>query len=92
MTDIPSIVYRHKPALDEIPRMSITGAANLSASIKDKIAAAKARMANVTANTDIALTKLHSAADAADQVNKSIEAEADQLLAEIGQFSNGGPD
>ena len=91
MTEIPPIIYANKPPIDENPRMSITGAANLSASIRDKITAAKARMANVTANTDMALTKLHSAADAADQVNKSIEAEADQLLAEIGQFSNGGP-
>ena len=71
--------------------MSITGANNLAGSIKDKIAAAKARVANVTQNTDLALAKLHEAADAADQVNKSIEAEAAGLLAELGQFTNGAP-
>jgi hypothetical protein len=71
--------------------MSITGASHISGSIKDKIAAAKARMAEIGSGTDAALAKLHSAGDAADAVNKSIAAEADALMSELGQFSNGGP-
>jgi hypothetical protein len=71
--------------------MSITGASFLADSIKAKIQAAKDRVAKSTAGTDAALAKLNSAADHADQVSKSIEAEADALTAELGQFSNGGP-
>lgn len=77
--------------ITESPAMSITGANYLAGSIKERIAAAKAKVGEVTANADTALAKLNSAADAADQVNKAIEAEADSLLAEIGQVSNGGP-
>lgn len=71
--------------------MSITGATHLADSIKAKIQAAKDRMAQATANTDASLTKLNSAADAADQVSASIAKEADDLMAQIGQFSNGAP-
>ena len=71
--------------------MSITGAANLAGTIKDRINAAKAKVAQVTQNTDNALAKLNDAADTGDRIAKQIEAEADDLLAQIGQFSNGGP-
>jgi predicted nucleic acid-binding Zn-ribbon protein len=71
--------------------MSITGAHVLSASIKDKIQAAKDRIAKTNTNTDAALAKFNNAADVADQVSKSIETEADDLMAELGQFTNGGP-
>jgi hypothetical protein len=72
--------------------MSITGAANLAGTIKDRINAAKAKVAQVSQNTDNALAKLNDAADTGDRIAKQIEAEADGLLAEIGQFSNGGPE
>lgn len=75
----------------ENTRMSITGATHLADSIKAKIQAAKDRMANATTNTDAALAKLNVAADAADQVSNSIAKEADDLMAQIGQFSNGAP-
>ena len=71
--------------------MSITGAANLAGTIKSRIDAAKQRIASVAANTDGALAKLNDAADTGDKIAKQIEAEADDLLAQIGQFSNGGP-
>lgn len=70
---------------------SITGATHLADSIKAKIQAAKDRMASATTNTDAALAKLNTAADAADQVSNSIAKEADDLMAQIGQFSNGAP-
>lgn len=75
----------------ENTRMSITGASFLADSIKAKIQAAKARMAASTSNTDAALAKLNAAADHADSVSQAIEAEADALTKELGQFSNGGP-
>jgi len=75
----------------ENTKMSITGATHLADSIKAKIQAAKDRMAKSTSNTDAALAKLNSAADQADVVSKSIEKEADDLVASLGQFTNGGP-
>jgi hypothetical protein len=76
----------------ETSSMSITGAANLAGTIKDRINAAKAKVAQVSQNTDSALAKLNDAADTGDKIAKQIEAEADDLLAQIGQFSNGGPE
>ena len=80
------------PEIKSEPRtMSITGAAGLAGTIKDRINAAKAKVAQVSANTDQALAKLNDAADTGDRIAKQIEAEADDLLAQIGQFSNRGP-
>lgn len=70
------------------PQMSITGAANLAGTIKDRINAAKAKVAEVTANTDGALAKLNEAADRGDKIAKQIEAEADDLNSQLGQFTN----
>ena len=78
-------------SLPKEPPMSITGASHITGSIKDKIAAAQARMASINSGTDAALAKLGSAGDAADALNKSIAAEADALMAQLGQFTNGGP-
>lgn len=71
--------------------MSITDAGKLAGTIKDRINAAKTRIAQVSANTDGALAKLNDAADTGDKIAKQIEAEAEDLLAQIGQFTNGGP-
>jgi hypothetical protein len=72
--------------------MSITGAANLAGTIRDRIEAAKAKVAQVSANTDTALGKLNDAAETGNKIAKQIEAEADDLLSQIGQFTNGGPE
>lgn len=72
--------------------MSITDAGKLAGTIKDRINAAKTRIAQVSANTDGALAKLNDAADTGDKIAKQIEKEASDLLAEIGQFDNGGPE
>jgi hypothetical protein len=77
--------------ITETRPMSITGAGYLAGSIKQKIQAAKDRIANVHATTDAALAKMNQAADAGDQIAKAIDDEANGLLAELGQFSNGGP-
>ena len=68
--------------------MSITGASYLAQTIKDKIEAAKARVVASTEKTDAALTKLISAADHADGIATTIENEANDLTAFVGQFSN----
>jgi len=72
--------------------MSITDAGKLAGTIKDRINAAKTRIAQVSANTDGALAKLNDAADTGDKIAKQIETEAEDLLAQIGQFTNGGPE
>lgn len=69
-------------------RMSITGAAFLAGTIKDRINAAKAKVEQVSQNTDSALVKLNEAADKGDRIAKQIEAEAADLQAQLGQWSN----
>jgi hypothetical protein len=76
----------------EKKQMSITDAGKLAGTIKDRINTAKQRIAQVSANTDGALAKLNDAADTGDKIAKQIEKEASELLAEIGQFDNGGPE
>ena len=83
---------RPPPLPAEKPKMSITDAGKLAGTIKDRINAAKGRIAQVAANTDGALAKLNDAADTGDKIAKQIEKEASDLLAEIGQFTNGGPE
>lgn len=71
--------------------MSITGAQFTGSALKDKIATAKARMTKINSDVDGALGKLDTAATAAEGIVKTMEQEADALLADLGQFSNGGP-
>lgn len=71
--------------------MSVTGAAYLAGSLKDKIAAAKAKIEKVNSDVDAGVAKVNSAVDAASQVAASLSAEADELMASVGQFSNGSP-
>lgn len=80
----PAPLLQQKPE----PSMSITGAANLAGTIKDRINAAKSKIAQVTQNTDSALAQLNDAADRGDRIAKQIEAEAADLNAELGQFTN----
>lgn len=73
------------------PPMSITGASHLSNSIKDMIAEAKARVADAHVKIGGAVDNLTSAANSAVGIANAINAEADDLLAAAGQYSNGGP-
>jgi hypothetical protein len=91
-TAIRSAIRLPPVNITEAKPMSITGAAYIAGSIKAKIEAAKARVAQVGANIDAGVTKLNSIADQGDQIAKTINAEADALSAELGQFSNGAPD
>ena len=89
--EVAAVYLRDMNPFEEMLTMSITDAGKLAGTIKDRINAAKVRIAQVSANTDGALAKLNDAADTGDKIAKQIEKEADDLLAEIGQFSNGGP-
>ncbi len=91
-TDTPSDIKAKLENPFERKPMSITDAGKLAGTIKDRINTAKQRIAQVSANTDGALAKLNDAADTGDKIAKQIEKEASDLLAEIGQFTNGGPE
>ncbi len=71
--------------------MSITGADFLAQSIKDKIRIAKERASNALTRADNAFGKFDGACSQVETVSSQIEQEADGLLAELGQISNGGP-
>ena len=86
---LPRVAFFTDPTIEI--SMSITGAANLAGTIKERIEAAKAKVAQVSQNTDNALAKLNAAADHGDRIAKQIETEADDLVAQIGQFSNMPP-
>lgn len=72
--------------------MTVTGAGFLGGSIKAKIQAAKDRIAAGHSEIDAALSKLDSAAEQSAKLARSISDEADSLLADIGQFTNGAPE
>lgn len=72
--------------------MSVTGAGFLGGSIKAKIQAAKDKIAAGHSALDQAVTKLDGAAEQSANLAKSISDEADALLADIGQFTNGAPE
>ena len=80
------------PKLELMKQMPITDAGKLASDIKSRIQAAKDRIASVSSNTEAALAKLNDAANTGDQIAKQIDAEASDLLAQIGQFSNGSPE
>lgn len=88
---IAAEIARTRQTTTEQP-MSITDAGKLAGTIKDRINAAKGRIASVSANVDGSLAKLNDAADTGDKIARQIEKEASDLLAEIGQFDNGGPE
>jgi hypothetical protein len=75
----------------KVNRMSLTGASQLSSSIKDMIEQAKARVAAAHQSVGGAVSNINDAARTAENVAKTINAEADALLADLGQLSNGGP-
>ena len=71
--------------------MSITGADFLGKVAKDKIAAAKQKITNAVTELDNAFGKIDGAAEHAERVAQQVSSEADGLLADLGQLTNGGP-
>lgn len=71
-------------------RMSITGAKFLGASIREQVAAAKRTIEAAGAEIGAAVGEINEAAVAAGKFAKGLRAEADELKAELGQFTNGG--
>jgi hypothetical protein len=68
--------------------MSITGAAHVSTSLKDMLAQRKQAMADGHAKLQDAFAKMDQATAALNTVGDKVAAEADDLLASVGQFTN----
>ena len=70
--------------------MSVTGAGYAGGSLSQRLRAIRQKVEAGSAKMDGALSKMEQAADAHSQLADTVEGEADALLAEIGQFTNGG--
>ena len=70
--------------------MSVTGAGYAGGSLSQRLRAIRQKVEAGSAKMDGALSKMEQAADAHNQLADTVEGEADALLAEIGQFTNGG--
>jgi hypothetical protein len=68
--------------------MSITGAAHVGSSLKDMIELRKRAMADGHAKLQTAFAKMDQATAALNSVGDKVAAEADDLLASVGQFTN----
>ncbi|WP_156928751.1 hypothetical protein [Bradyrhizobium sp. th.b2] len=84
------------PAVSIIPdqpkeeTMSVTGAGYAGGSFSTRLRAIRQKVENTSTKMDAALTRMEQAADAHDQLATAVEGDADRLLADIGQFTNGG--
>lgn len=68
--------------------MSITGASHVSLSLKDMMEQRKQAMADGHAKLQGAFAKMDQATAALNSVGDKVAAEADDLLASVGQFTN----
>lgn len=68
--------------------MSITGASHVGMSLKDMMEQRKRAMADGHAKLQDAFAKMDQATAALNSVGDKVAAEADDLLASVGQFTN----
>ncbi|MGY3535393.1 hypothetical protein [Bradyrhizobium sp. USDA 4452] len=84
------------PAVALIPEtskgnvMSVTGAGFAGGNLKTQLAAIRQKMQDGQAKMAASLAKMEQAATAHNQLADTVSAEADALMADIGQFTNGG--
>lgn len=70
--------------------MSVTGAGYVAGSLADRLRAVRSKIEQGSARMDAALSKMDQAASAHSALADTVAGEADALLAEVGQFTNGG--
>lgn len=86
---LPSVaLIPDKP--QEVKPMSVTGAKYAGMSLKSRMAAVKTKIEAGTAKVEANFDKLDQAGDALHALGDSVGAEAEDLLATVGQFTNGG--
>lgn len=90
-TPIPPVSINHPPIVAQtraVQRLNVTGAGFVGTSFKTKMQALKDELNKLPADLDAALTKMSGAAKVGRNLVESVNAEADDLLATFGQFSN----
>ncbi|WP_342711524.1 hypothetical protein AAFG13_06690 [Bradyrhizobium sp. B124] len=78
------------PETSQGATMSVTGAGFAGGNLKTQLAAIRQKMQDGQAKMAASLAKMDQAATAHNQLADTVSAEADALLADIGQFTNGG--
>lgn len=87
MAEVPPNKMPEASKKDELVP-SLTGALTLADGLMQRIARAKARHDNANAKVEQAFGKLDGASDALEGLASKAEAEADAVLAKLGQVSN----
>ena len=77
------------PEKQEVESMSVTGAKYAGLSLKARMAAVKDKIAAGQAKVEASFDALDRAGDALNALGDSVGAEAADLLATVGQFTNG---
>lgn len=90
-TPLPEVSYDKQEAKKEVRGMDTTGARGLAAAFRERLAKAKERINRVGESMGSAMDNLERTAEQADQIVKSVEAEAADLQAAVGLLTNGGP-
>lgn len=92
VTPLPApVAYAPAPITRTTAAMSITGAAPATLSVKDLIANSRALVQSAHDKLTTNAAKVAQAAAALDGLGDSLGKEGDDLLAMIGQFTNGAP-
>lgn len=92
VTPIPAVAFAAPtPPQPGTTTMSITGAAPATLSVKDLIANSRALVQSAHDKLTVNAAKVATAAAALDGLGDSLGKEGDDLLAMIGQFTNGAP-
>lgn len=71
--------------------MTVTGAGYAAGSLSSKLRAIRDKISAGSSKMDAALEKMDQAAEAHNSLADTVAGEADALLAELGQFTNGAP-
>lgn len=90
-TPIPPVSINQPPIVAQtraVQRLNVTGAGFVGTSFKTKMQALKDELNKLPGDLEAALTKMSGAAKVGRNLVESVNAEADDLLATFGQFSN----
>jgi hypothetical protein len=89
-TPLPDAGLMPAPIQEENP-MGVTGASHVGANLKTRMDDLKSKIAAGQSKIDASLSKMEQAAEATHQFGDQLGTEADELLATLGQFTNGAP-
>jgi hypothetical protein len=89
-TPLPDAGLMPAPTREAKP-MGVTGASHVGANLKTRMDDLKGKIAAGQSKIDAGLSKMEQAAEATNQFGEQLGSEADDLLATLGQFTNGAP-